>query len=147
MLLSARLSTPAVTHLLLETQAQAIICSKRMERGAKEAIQCFSPGQALPTIVSAITYGQLIRLLSTNNSGLGTLSSSSSLLEDLPGSIILHSSGTTGLPKPIPLTHRYLLGYATCHRLKPEEAEGRLNVSTLPFYHVSKEEELLKYKY
>lgn len=52
--------------------------------------------------------------------------------------LILHSSGTTGLPKPIPQTHRYLLGYATCHQF-PEEVEFKaLNLSTLPLYHVLK---------
>ncbi|KAL9620217.1 MAG: hypothetical protein Q9160_005226 [Pyrenula sp. 1 TL-2023] len=49
--------------------------------------------------------------------------------------IVLHSSGTTGLPKPIFLTHRYPLGYASCHELPHGEVEGRLNLSTLPLYH------------
>lgn len=59
-----------------------------------------------------------------------------SLHEDDKKVIVLHSSGTTGLPKPIFLTHRYLLGYAGCHELLPGEVEGRLNMSTLPLYHV-----------
>lgn len=71
--------------------------------------------------------------------------------------IILHSSGTTGktswnahirviierfglgLPKPIHLAHRYLLGYAACHA-SPEftdESCTGVNVSTLPLFHVS----------
>ena len=57
-------------------------------------------------------------------------------MKDIPKALYLHSSGTTGLPKPIALAHRYPLTYAACHRLKEHEAEGRLNVSTLPLYHV-----------
>lgn len=49
--------------------------------------------------------------------------------------LILHSSGTTGLPKSIRLAHRYLLGYAACHSFgEGEEADWR-NLSTLPLYH------------
>ena len=51
--------------------------------------------------------------------------------------IILHSSGTTGLPKPIYLTHRYLLGYAACHEFPEDKDMSGISVSTLPLYHVS----------
>lgn len=51
--------------------------------------------------------------------------------------IILHSSGSTGLPKPIYQTHRYLLGYAACHTF-PEDADvSQVCASTLPLFHVS----------
>ncbi|ROT35236.1 acetyl-CoA synthetase-like protein [Sodiomyces alkalinus F11] len=50
------------------------------------------------------------------------------------GALILHSSGTTGMPKPIHLTQRYVLGYAACHELTPQET-GWTNLSTLPLYH------------
>ncbi|RYP27075.1 hypothetical protein DL768_011344 [Monosporascus sp. mg162] len=52
-----------------------------------------------------------------------------------PRALILHSSGTTGLPKPIYVDHRYLLRYAACHEFQPEEDITWLNVSTLPLYH------------
>lgn len=44
-----------------------------------------------------------------------------------------------GLPKAIHLSHRYLLGYATCHSFPPNEDEYSrgINLSTLPLYHVS----------
>lgn len=58
------------------------------------------------------------------------------LPSDQQKALILHSSGTTGLPKPISLAHRYLLGYAACHRLQPDQCHNRLNISTLPMYHV-----------
>lgn len=49
--------------------------------------------------------------------------------------LILHSSGTTGLPKPIYLTNRYLLQYASCHEFSPQEHIDWSNLSTLPLYH------------
>lgn len=49
--------------------------------------------------------------------------------------VILHSSGTTGFPKPIYLTKRYLLQYAACHEFPPSEEIGWINLSTLPLYH------------
>ncbi|KAL7912366.1 hypothetical protein GGI35DRAFT_468558 [Trichoderma velutinum] len=50
-------------------------------------------------------------------------------------SLILHSSGTTGFPKPIYLTKRYLLQYASCHELPDDEVIDWVNLSTLPLYH------------
>ncbi|PWN88007.1 acetyl-CoA synthetase-like protein [Acaromyces ingoldii] len=46
---------------------------------------------------------------------------------------IFHSSGSTGLPKPIFHCHRYLLGYAANHELSAD-AVG-VTLSTLPLYH------------
>ncbi|KAF6788140.1 gluconate kinase [Colletotrichum sojae] len=49
--------------------------------------------------------------------------------------LLLHSSGTTGLPKPIPLTHRQLLFAVNCHKFDTEEQAQGLNLSTLPLFH------------
>lgn len=49
--------------------------------------------------------------------------------------LILHSSGTTGFPKPIFLANRYLLQYASCHQFAPHEVINWVNLSTLPLYH------------
>lgn len=51
--------------------------------------------------------------------------------------IILHSSGSTGLPKPIYQTHRYLLGYAACHAFPEDVDVSHVCASTLPLFHVS----------
>ena len=50
--------------------------------------------------------------------------------------LILHSSGTTGLPKPIYTSHKYLLSFVTCHAFQSEDSAQGLNLSTLPLYHV-----------
>lgn len=49
--------------------------------------------------------------------------------------LILHSSGTTGFPKPILLSARYPLQYAACHEFPPDEEIDWVNLSTLPLYH------------
>lgn len=59
-------------------------------------------------------------------------------LEDTDRNVlILHSSGTTGMPKPIYSSHRYLLGFAACHNFVDLAQAQAPNVSTLPLYHVS----------
>lgn len=49
--------------------------------------------------------------------------------------LILHSSGTTGLPKSIPVSGRYPLVYATCHEFPEDMHIDWANMSTLPLYH------------
>ena len=51
--------------------------------------------------------------------------------------IILHSSGSTGLPKPIYHGHKYLLNYAACHTFDENADVSGVSVSTLPLFHVS----------
>jgi nucleoside-diphosphate-sugar epimerase len=54
--------------------------------------------------------------------------------------LILHTSGTTGLPKAIPQSHRYLLSYAPLTSFQFDDAwtlrdEQRMTFSTLPLFH------------
>ena len=49
--------------------------------------------------------------------------------------IYLHSSGTTGLPKPIPSSSRQLLFAVSCHQFDNDEEAQGLNVSSLPLFH------------
>lgn len=84
-----------------------------------QLVQCF-PFQQLLQLASVATSGVLERRIPS----------------DRETAVIFHSSGTTGLPKPVFLAHRYLLGYAACHRLEPGQCLGKRNVSTLPMYHV-----------
>ncbi|KAL8717979.1 MAG: hypothetical protein Q9225_004838 [Loekoesia sp. 1 TL-2023] len=138
-LLSKRLNPQGVAHLLLKTSATTLVCSSRTKVQASEALSLLKNENEnkVPDIVSALPYLELMkqevptgRMISYQNYQVN------SSFKDTPKALYLHSSGTTGLPKPIALAHRYLLSYAACHRLKGDEAEGRLNVSTLPLYHV-----------
>ncbi|KAF2199797.1 acetyl-CoA synthetase-like protein, partial [Delitschia confertaspora ATCC 74209] len=130
LLLSARLGPAAITHLLSLTEASKIVVSKRTKETAARSTMDISVKSVLAT-----SYASFLRSDDVVDSDPQLSFSSIPSGEDKSGSLILHSSGTTGLPKPIYLTQRYVLGYAACHRLAPEDADGRLNVSTLPLYH------------
>lgn len=87
----------------------------------------------------------------------GNLNTYKALDANDTSALYLHSSGSTGnlpqpasfgprglrvlvgLPKPIGLAHRYILGYAACHTFAEDSDESQrgVNVSTLPLYHVS----------
>lgn len=132
-MLSIRLSPVAIAHLLKVCSAQAIILSKRTQSSAKQALLISSEEQRDIRQVISVPYESLQQL---GESGSTDAVERPTPLSDQTVALILHSSGTTGLPKPIRLAHRYLLGYAACHHLQPEECNNRLNVSTLPMYHV-----------
>ncbi|KAL8678281.1 MAG: hypothetical protein Q9186_005362 [Xanthomendoza sp. 1 TL-2023] len=56
--------------------------------------------------------------------------------------LILHSSGTIGLPKPIYQSHTWLLGFTKCHELYNQNQALALNLSTLALYHISNRDDL-----
>jgi len=52
--------------------------------------------------------------------------------------ILLHTSGTTGRPKLVPLTHQQLVSAAMFMKLEvPEAAPGARHLSALPLFHVA----------
>ncbi|EKM53824.1 uncharacterized protein PHACADRAFT_125794 [Phanerochaete carnosa HHB-10118-sp] len=128
--MSARLSPQAVVHLVKKTDAKAILASPQLDSwpltGEYEG--------PVPIFHQVPPYAEF-------------LDPSSSLDPDsVPpppryvdnedrNVVILHSSGTTGLPKPIFHSHAYLLGYCACHQLTPEQVQDAVNVSTLPLFH------------
>ncbi|KAF2637245.1 acetyl-CoA synthetase-like protein [Massarina eburnea CBS 473.64] len=106
-LLSARLSDMAVNHLLSESGATTLLLSPRTRRSLTKKTVKLSPRKRRRMIVDETDRNVLI----------------------------LHSSGTTGLPKPLRLAHRHLLGYAACHSFDEVEETTWRNLSTLPLYH------------
>jgi long-subunit acyl-CoA synthetase (AMP-forming) len=131
LMLSIRLSPVGIAHLLKVGSAQAIVVSKRTQNSAKQALLHISNEQ-IHQIIS-IPYESLPELRKSGNTDIVERPTP---ISDRTVALILHSSGTTGLPKPIRLAHRYFFSYAACHHLQPEECNNRLNVSTLPMYHV-----------
>ncbi|RYC60404.1 hypothetical protein CHU98_g5812 [Xylaria longipes] len=130
LLISARLSSPSVLHLLKETHAKAILVSRRTGLLLSEDIN------KLARVVQVEPYSAFMACDSrTDEIGESPRAESRRQDNGQRNALILHSSGTTGLPKPVFLTHRYLLGYAACHQFAQEEEIDWVNLSTLPMYH------------
>ncbi len=147
MLLSARLSAPAVRHLIRETGAKLILVSPRLQPLASEAFPAAEDGQTEArieengvTIRLVAGYEALLEEREAADAGQPatcTAHPNHFVSEEDRQVLILHSSGTSGLPKPIPCSHRYFLGYATCHSFSSDEEAHGLTISTPPFFHVS----------
>lgn len=139
-LLSARLSPTAVNHLLNETRATAVITSLRLSNviskaSARSTTPSISP--TAPVVYLQKPYEDDLRMdLSYHGAEGGICSPYHFISEADRDVLILHSSGTTGLPKPIYQPHKYLLGYTVCHQSSSHEEIAGLNMSTLPLYHV-----------
>ena len=141
--MSARLSTVAVHHLTDTIQAQAIIVSPRTASVLKPSgtESETSASHSLPELHVAKSFQHDLRMTEEtleNNQGeeVAICAPYHYVGEQDRNVLILHSSGTTGLPKAIFQSHKYLLGYACCHIRTDEEDIGALNMSTLPLYHV-----------
>lgn len=140
-LISPRLNPASIQHLLTTLKAQAVITSPRYVGTAKAAFETTSleygrggtkiqVARAFEDYLSGSEGGNLI-------SAHDTICGPRHFVGDSDRNVlILHTSGTTGLPKPVFQPHKMLLGYAFCHRwTEAEDVEG-LNLSILPLYHV-----------
>ncbi|GKT46887.1 adenylate-forming reductase Nps11 [Colletotrichum spaethianum] len=129
LVLSARLPPIAINALMDATSASSFIVSQRLSELAKPALAALA-SKGVSTHVGR-RYDAFYEP-QADPSSVPTFEKP----ED-PDSIILllHSSGTTGLPKPIPLTHRQLLFAVNCHGFDTEEQAQGLNLSTLPLFH------------
>ena len=147
-LLSVRLSASAVRHLIRQTGAKLILVSPRLRPLASEAFP--AAGEDGDEEAEHKDIKVSIRLVAEYESflekgaaaGTGRITTYTAhpnhfVSEEDRQVLILHSSGTSGLPKPIPCSHRYLLGYATCHSFRSNEEAHGLTISTLPIFHVS----------
>lgn len=126
MVLSARLSPGAIFHLLKTTGAGGIIVSQRISEHP-----AFAKAKEVTKFHVGLPYSAL-----HNADAIAVPNSATVYPEDVDNDILLlHSSGTTGLPKPISLTHRQLV-FAVSHGDfdTEEEAQG-VNISTLPLFH------------
>ena len=112
MLLSIRLGPVAIRHLLKSTSARAVIVSSN----TKDSLTRSLSAEEGIEIQIATPYQDLLD--TTDGKAIESFRGPVHT-QDRLSAIILHSSGTTGLPKPIPLSHRYMLAYAACHHLEP----------------------------
>ena len=139
LLLSARLTPAAIAHLLIETSPSCVLTSTHTSWPSNEAVSLLraeSNVSHIPDLVNALGYEDLLDRGRDASNFPAPSKYTAYELSDLDA-VIFHSSGTTGLPKPIYHGQSYLLVLASSHRL-PEQVEPfRFNVSTLPLYHVS----------
>jgi acyl-CoA synthetase (AMP-forming)/AMP-acid ligase II len=133
LLLSARLSPTAIHHLLKNAAATAIIASPRLQNIAREGLSLFTPEDVSPVLYVQKPYESFLGGTDANASICAPWHYVGESDRDV---LILHSSGTTGLPKPIYTSHTYLLGFTACHNFANNEQAQGLNVSLLPLYHV-----------
>lgn len=151
-LLSARLSSSAVRHLFQETGAKLAVVSPRLQALASEAL---SPsegtngvelnGDGTVAIRVAVEWETLLKEEDAADESQPVCAAHAThfVSEQDRQVIILHSSGTSGLPKPIPCSHKYFLGYATCHTFASDGEAHGLTISTLPLFHVRFQQALL----
>ena len=147
MLLSARLSAPAVRHLIRETGAKCTLVSPRLQLLASEIFLTAEDGRTEARVeengvIICLVAGYEALLEEGEAADAGrpaacTAHPNHFVSEEDRQVLILHSSGTSGLPKPIPCSHRYFLGYASCHSFSSDEEARVLTISTPPFFHVS----------
>jgi acyl-coenzyme A synthetase/AMP-(fatty) acid ligase len=127
-LLSARLSLVAFQHLLKETDVAAIITSDRL--------QSFVRDTGVDTSVYTRATFQELTSSSVREPETGVIGAPYHYIADEDRNVlILHSSGSTGLPKPIYQSHRYLLCFTRAHLFQSSSEAQALTLSTLPLYH------------
>ncbi|KAL9005017.1 MAG: hypothetical protein Q9188_002198 [Gyalolechia gomerana] len=136
LLLSPRLAPTAVHHLLHKTAACALIASPRFASTAREGLSLFPTGDEQPSLYTQASWTTFLEEQDDEEHLKSRIYKSgySSGYNDR-NVLILHSSGTTGLPKPVYQSHLWLLGFTTCHELYTEDEALSLNLSTLPLYH------------
>ncbi|KAL8784361.1 MAG: hypothetical protein Q9213_004013 [Squamulea squamosa] len=142
-LLSTRLSPLSVGHLLKGTSARAVLVSPRLRSVVSGAL---ASGGVLKTGNDEDSYVSNIKIHdpathdvffapSEGRSDGNIIHANHYISETDRKVLILHSSGSTGLPKPVYCSHRHLLGFACCHAFASDEIAQGLAISTSPLFH------------
>lgn len=120
------------------TCSDTIVVSRRLCETAKEVQSERTSGKESMKVIACPTVDELKFIAIEATDWQRTLKNCS-FNPNKRDALVLHSSGTTGLPKPSWCSHHYLLGKALCHAFPPGPATERICVSTLPLYHVESE--------
>jgi len=127
-----RLAVPEVTALLQLARAAAVIADEECAALARQAVAALDqpvpvlpqPGQAGP---GGATAGDAM-----------APERPASRLQPAAPAILVHTSGTTGRPKLVALTHQQLIAAAMFMKLEvPEAVPGARHLSALPLFHVA----------
>jgi acyl-CoA synthetase (AMP-forming)/AMP-acid ligase II len=128
-----RLAAPEVTALLGLMRPSAVVSDADCAALAKQA-------------VAALAAPEPVLLDLGRPAGTGGTAGTSGRVPDRPVDrlrgpeplILLHTSGTTGRPKLVPLTHQMLVAADVFMKLEvPEAAVGTRHLSALPLFHVA----------
>jgi acyl-CoA synthetase (AMP-forming)/AMP-acid ligase II len=134
-LLSIRLSPLAIKSLVVETGASIVYTSQQHMPLAKEAHSLLANEKRHPLSINASrSYRQFLNIGNLGRTRVYV--DLHHVADDDRNVFILHSSGTTGLPKAIRQSHSYVLNYLLCCDLSDVESQ-RLNLTSLPLFHVS----------
>ncbi|PTB42567.1 hypothetical protein M441DRAFT_137694 [Trichoderma asperellum CBS 433.97] len=127
LVLSARLSPEAIFHLLKSTEASSLIISQRIAQATKGAFGSVK----LIDIHVGQPYSSFYDVAEDKR-----VKREAVYPDNVDANILLlHSSGTTGLPKPIALTHRQLVFSVSHGDFDTEEEAQGIVISTLPLFH------------
>jgi len=140
-LLSSRLSPTAAWHLIQRAGATTALVSERLRPILSEANAIVTdqggPDLSMGTqIITAVSYKHFMDGAEPALDEEPVRFRPRAASADKVPAVILHSSGTSGLPKPINCFQRYFLGFSQCHDFRtPAECQA-LALSTSPFFHV-----------
>ncbi|KAK7998983.1 hypothetical protein PG991_014658 [Apiospora marii] len=129
LVLSPRLPLVAMEGLLKTVSAKTIIVSRRFSVGLKSVLDGLV-SKGISVIVGK-PYEDFLQP-GVDEGNLPPFPKPKTLDDTI---LLFHSSGSTGLPKPIPLTHRMLLSAVNCHEFHTEAQAQGLNLTTLPMFH------------
>jgi acyl-CoA synthetase (AMP-forming)/AMP-acid ligase II len=118
-----RLAGPEVTTLLRLARPTAVVADSGCFPLARQAVA----GLAEP-----------VPVLSLSLAGDGEVARPAERLRPAEAAILVHTSGTTGRPKLVPLTHQQLITAVVFMKLEvPEAVPGARHLSALPLFHVA----------
>jgi UDP-glucose 4-epimerase len=125
----------AVRHLLAETNAGAVITSSKLRTTTAEpALHNTEMDEQAVPLYDQVSLDMLLE--SSIEANGEKVYVPGYYIDDTDRNVlILHSSGTTGLPKAIRTSHQYLLSFTTCHELPYNSTTEQACLSTLPLYH------------
>lgn len=140
-LVSIRLSPTSIQHLLTVTKAQAVVASPLLTSKVKHAFKMTSLvyGMGATKVLAAAEFETFLIPQGSDDAIPANINISEAghyVSEFDRNVLILHTSGTTGLPSLIYQSHKMLLGYASCHCRTEREIVQGLNLSLIPLYHV-----------
>ncbi|KAL0059558.1 hypothetical protein AAF712_013703 [Marasmius tenuissimus] len=135
--LSARLNSVAVAHLLKATSASTLLYTGQTSRIVREVENALKGPDITLNVryLVALSYEEFLDDIELGENASPVPAPYTHIIRHELGAVIMHSSGTTGLPKPIYHSPGYLIGYAGCHQLSEPAAPFGYNISTLPLYH------------